>query len=87
VFDPLTVNTNKVSFGTKIVLVNNETKAKETYTILGPWESSPEENIISYMAPFGSALLNAKVDENLNFTINDRNYNYTVKKISKAGVV
>jgi transcription elongation GreA/GreB family factor len=36
------------------------------------------------MAPFGNALLNAKVDENLNFTINDRNYNYTVIKITKS---
>ncbi|MCL2294979.1 MAG: transcription elongation factor GreA [Spirochaetes bacterium] len=85
VFDPAAVNTNKVSFGTKITLFNNETNSKEVYTILGPWESSPEENIISYMAPFGSALLNAKVNEDLNFTINDRDYNYTVKKITKSG--
>ncbi|MCL2704901.1 MAG: transcription elongation factor GreA [Spirochaetaceae bacterium] len=87
VFDPSTVNTNKISFGTKVILFNNESKAKETFTILGPWESSPEENIISYMAPFGSALLNAKVDENLNFTINDRNYNYTIKKITKSELI
>ncbi|MCL2792635.1 MAG: transcription elongation factor GreA [Spirochaetaceae bacterium] len=87
VFDPSTVNTGKISFGTKAILFNNDAKAKETYTILGPWESSPENNIISYMAPFGSALLNAKVNENLNFTINDRNYNYTVKKITKTELI
>lgn len=84
VFDPSKINIDKISFGTKVILINNETNEKESYTILGPWESSPEKNIISYMAPFGSALLNAKAGEKLNFTINDRNHDFTVKKITKS---
>ena len=81
VFDPSTADISKVSFGNVVELKNKETGKTEVYTILGPWESSPEENIISYLAPFGNALLNAKKGDKLEFVINDRNYNFKVEKI------
>lgn len=84
VFEPDNINTEKVSFGTRVTLANMDKGEDEIYTILGPWESSPEKSIISYLAPFGSALLNARKGESLSFTINDRNYNYKVKKIAKS---
>ncbi len=84
VFDPAKINIEKISFGTTVVLKNNETGKDEKFTILGPWESLPEKNVISYLAPFGNALLNAKKGDKLQFTINDRSYDYSVKKISKS---
>lgn len=86
VFDPTTLTTAVVSFATDVVLTNNTTGADETYTILGPWESNPDEGILSYMSPFGSALMDKKPGEVLNFTINERNYNYTVKEIKPAKI-
>ena len=41
IFDKSTVTTSKISFGTKVNLLNELTGTKETYTILGPWESDP----------------------------------------------
>ncbi|MDD5930352.1 MAG: transcription elongation factor GreA [Spirochaetales bacterium] len=84
VFDPTTSTTAVVSFATVVTLVNNETSAEETYTILGPWESDPDNNIISYMSPFGNAILDKKVGSKVEFTINEHNYNYTIKDIQKA---
>ena len=84
VFDPSTSTTAIVSFGTKVVLLNNDTNKEETFTILGPWESNPDENIISYMSPFGNAIMDKKVDEKASFTINEHKYNYTIKSIEKA---
>lgn len=84
VFDPTTSTTAVVSFATEVTLVNNDTSAEEVYTILGPWESDPENNVISYMSPFGNALMDKKVGAKVEFTINERNYNYTVKNIQKA---
>ncbi|MCI6186711.1 MAG: transcription elongation factor GreA [Spirochaetia bacterium] len=84
VFDPTTSTTAIISFGTVVSLKDNQTGNEETYTILGPWESDPDNNVISYMAPFGDAILNKKVGDILQFTINEHKYDYTVKNISKA---
>ena len=61
IFDPTTVTIARVSFGTIAHLVNNSTGKQETYTILGPWESDPNNSVISYMSPFGNAILNHRV--------------------------
>jgi transcription elongation factor GreA len=63
IFDISTVNTEKVSFGTRTTLVNQSTGEETEYTILGPWESDPENHIISYLSPFGSAILHKKAGE------------------------
>lgn len=83
-FDPTTVTVSRVSFGTVVQLKNNESGEKETFTILGPWESDPDNFIISYMSPFGNAILNHREGETIEFTINERKYNYTIEAISAA---
>ncbi|MDR2144548.1 MAG: transcription elongation factor GreA, partial [Treponema sp.] len=86
IFDPDTVAADKVSFGTKIVLSNDATGKEEEYTILGPWESDPENRIISYLSPFGSAVLNKILGESFVFSRNDEKFSYTVKQITKAAL-
>ena len=81
VFDPSTITTARVSFGNTVFLHNKESGQEEEYTILGPWESDPDNKIISYMSPLGNALMNAKEGDDLNFEINEQNYAYTVKGI------
>ena len=84
IFDPTTSTTAVISFATVVTLHDNIENKDEEYTILGPWESDPDNNIISYMSPFGDAILDKKVGDTVKFTINDHNYDYTVKAISKA---
>lgn len=84
VFDPTTASTAIVSFGTKVTLLNRDTGENETYTIMGPWESDPDNGVISYMSPRGNALLDKKPEEEFSFTINERQYNYKVLKIEIA---
>jgi transcription elongation GreA/GreB family factor len=67
-----------------VKLMNNDTKKDEVFTILGPWESDPDNSIISYMSPFGNAILNHREGETVKFTINERDYNYTIQSISAA---
>jgi transcription elongation factor GreA len=86
IFDPSTVNTRRVSFGTKVVLKNNASGEKEEYTILGPWESDPNHNVISYLSPFGGTILNKTVGERFDFSINDEKVSYVVEQISAAPV-
>ncbi|MCQ2981461.1 MAG: transcription elongation factor GreA [Treponemataceae bacterium] len=84
VFDPSTATTAYISFGTVVTLHNELENTDETYTILGPRESDPDNGIISYMSPMGMAIMNKKPKEKLNFVINERNYSYTVAKIKIA---
>jgi transcription elongation factor GreA len=83
-FDPATINAGRVSFGTKVILLNDSNGTEEEYTILGPWESDPENRVISYLSPFGGAILNKKVGEKFDFSINDEKISYAVKAISPA---
>ncbi len=86
IFDPTTITTAIISFATVVTLHNNKEDKDETYTILGPWESDPDNGIISYMAPFGNAIMDAKPGENLKFNINEYSYDYTVKSIKPAKI-
>ncbi|MCL2229643.1 MAG: transcription elongation factor GreA [Treponema sp.] len=85
-FDPNSINSSKVSFGTKVVLFNETTSQKEEFTILGPWESDSNNHIISYLSPFGNAILNRTVGEKFEFSINDEQNSYLVEDISLAAI-
>ena len=83
-FDWSTVTNSKVSFGTVVSLMNELSGEREKFTILGPWESDPERNVISYLSPLGKKLLNHKAGEKLTFTIHERKFQYEVEKIDIA---
>jgi transcription elongation factor GreA len=85
-FDPNSVNTAKVSFGTKVTLFNETTAQREEYTIFGPWESNPDNNIISYLSPRGSAILNKEAGERFEFVLNNEKVSYLVEKITAAEI-
>ena len=70
-----------IGFGTKVTLKDNTNGSECTYTFLGRWESEPEKGIIDFNAPLGKALQNHKVGEDVKFTINGKNYDYTVQSI------
>ena len=84
IFDPTTVTTARVSFGTTVTMLNLIDNKTEEYTILGPWESDPDNNIISYMSPLGNAILNSKTGDKLDFEINEIKRSYEVKAINIA---
>ncbi|MDR0450821.1 MAG: transcription elongation factor GreA [Treponema sp.] len=83
-FDPSTVSTSRAGFGTKITLKNRSSGKQEEYTLLGPWESDPDNNIISYLSPFGAALFNRTVGEQFDFSINGEKNSYVVESIGAA---
>jgi transcription elongation factor GreA len=83
-FDPAAVDPSKVSFGTVVVLHNQSKDKKEEYTILGPWESDPDNNVISYLAPFGKTMMSKTQGEQFNFTSDGEKISYTVENIRPA---
>ncbi|QFI14282.1 transcription elongation factor GreA [Borrelia sp. CA_690] len=81
VIDTKDLQSSVVGFGTKVIILNEITGKEESYLILGPWESNPDEGIISYKSPFGENLLDSREGDSLNFVINNTNFKYFVKKI------
>ena len=69
-----------------MTLKNELTSQDEVYTILGPWESEPSLNVISYLSPLGKKLLNHKTGEHLSFMIHERKFQYEVVKIEVAKI-
>jgi len=84
IFDPATVNTSKVSFGTRVTLLNKNSGNREEFTILGPWESDPDRRVISYLSPFGGAILNKAVGDEAEFAGSDERVTYLIEDITSA---
>jgi transcription elongation factor GreA len=83
-FDPSTVNTVRVSFGTKVILQNKNTGKEEAYTMLGQWESDPDNGVISYLSPFGAAILNKVAGDEMDIVRDSEKISYQVISISSA---
>jgi transcription elongation factor GreA len=84
IFNENEVKTDRIAFGTRVHLTNSKTGAGEEYVILGPWESNPTRNVISYLSPLGMALWDHKPGEDLKFTINTNEFHYVIDRIEKA---
>jgi transcription elongation factor GreA-like protein/transcription elongation GreA/GreB family factor len=86
IFDPATINTSMVSFGTVVTLHNESKDRKEQYTLLGPWESAPENNVISYQTPFGKVMLSKTAGERFSFISDGETNSYIVEQIGAANI-
>ena len=63
--DPAKIDTSEVRVGTRVRL-RDEAGAEREATILGPWDSKPEEAIYSYQSEFAERLLGAKTGDRIN---------------------
>jgi transcription elongation GreA/GreB family factor len=59
--NPATVDTTEVRPGTRVTLKG--AKGGKTVTLLGPWDSRPENGVYSYLSELGKALLGKTVGE------------------------
>lgn len=84
IFDLAEANDSVISFGTEVRLTNVDSNTSERYVILGPWESDPEHNVISYLSPLGAKLWQHRANDELQFTINDKDFHYRIERIDKV---
>ena len=61
--DAARIDTTEVRVGTRVVLREDGSGAERAVTILGPWDSKPEEGVYCYESEFAQALLGAKRGE------------------------
>jgi len=60
---------NKVTFGSKVKLLNLETNKEVTYTIVSSVDSDPSIGYISYSSPFAKAILSKEVGDEVEITL------------------
>jgi transcription elongation GreA/GreB family factor len=58
--DPARIEAADVRVGTRVVLRETGSGREREVTILGPWDSRPEESVYSYQAEFAQSLLGAR---------------------------
>lgn len=63
VIDPATLETDRVRFGTTVLLSDTESGEEITYQIVGEDESDAANGMISVTSPVARALINREVDD------------------------
>jgi len=64
--DPGGVDTGRIGFGTRFRVSPSNADKVEEYILLGPWESDPNRNILSYQAPFAQTFYGKQAGEIVN---------------------
>ena len=72
-----------VGVGNVVTLIEGSTGNSVTYSILGAWDSHPEENILSYKTPLGQSLISKKEGDVVKTVIDDTEELWTIQKISR----
>ena len=76
------VDTASAAIGTVVILENKQ--GEKTYTVLGAWDSEPENNVVSYLSNVGRALVGKKIGDSVEVTDleTEKAETFTLKSIS-----
>ncbi|MEY4918593.1 MAG: hypothetical protein RL616_2506 [Verrucomicrobiota bacterium] len=75
-------STDVAGHGTVVTVTDLATNQKETFTILGAWDSDPDQGIISYLTPVAQALLNHKVGDEVEAELQGNKRRQRIEKIA-----
>jgi transcription elongation factor GreA len=75
--------TDQISVGTIVDLRDVANGKAVRYTVLGAWDSDPDNHVIAYKTPLGQALLGKKVGEHVKLKIAGATHEYQVAGITR----
>lgn len=75
------VGTDMIGFGTQFVVSPLGASKVEDYIMLGPWESDPDNSVLSYQAPFARAFMGKGVGEKVEIELPMHTGRYEVLEI------
>ncbi|MBA4147926.1 MAG: GreA/GreB family elongation factor [Verrucomicrobia bacterium] len=78
--------TDEVGPGTKVSVTDTNANQREVFTILGAWDSIPEDYVVSYLTPIAQALMNKKVGEEVEFEMDGQKKRFRIDSIEAAQV-
>jgi transcription elongation factor GreA len=72
-----------VGIGSNVTLSDTNSGESQKYTILGAWDSDPDNNVLSYLTPLGQKLLGKKVDDLVETEVEGTVTNWKIEGLSR----
>jgi len=82
VIDPSTLGHTRISFGSTVELVDQESDEELVYTIVGGQESNPTKGLISIQSPLAKALLGKEEGDEVAISLPAGKKTYDVEEVS-----
>lgn len=83
VLDPSDIPTDQVGIGSIVKMTNLETDDEWEFTLVGPFEADPDNELISDESPVGEALFGKKVGDTVNIRVPNGVLQYRIDSIRK----
>ena len=77
------VTAENVGVGSVVSTIVASNGKAARYTVLGAWDSEPEQNIIAYKTPLGQALLGKKIGDTVTVKIGSATETYTITGLDR----
>ena len=74
---------DSIGIGSVVELKDIGSGDQVTYTILGAWDSDPENNILSYLTPLGQSLLGKKIEDEVQIDVEGNDQVLVVESVSR----
>ena len=84
IIDSRTVPLDKVGIGSRGKFQNRETGEILLYTILGPWETDPDNGILSFDSPLASQLMDHAVGESFEVNLPGQRLEFTLLDVENG---
>lgn len=81
VIDPETLKHDKVSFGSRVTILNLDTDEELVYTIVGTTESNPSKGLISFNSPLASGLIGKEEGDEITINLPAGETDFEILKI------
>lgn len=82
VIDPATLAHVRISFGSTVELIDQNTEEEVTYTIVGGQESNPGKGFISIQSPMAKALLGKEEGDEVSVDLPAGKKTYDIEEVS-----
>jgi transcription elongation factor GreA len=82
VIDPSSLSHERVSFGSRVELIDVDDDSEVCYTIVGSQESNPDNGLISINSPMGKALLGKEEGDEVEINLPSGKKLFEVEEIS-----
>ena len=81
VIDPSTLAHERISFGSTVVLIDQDTDEELTYTIVGVQESNPSVGLISIASPMARVLLGKEEGDEVEINLPSGKKNFDIEEV------
>ena len=81
VVDPSTLTHTRVSFGSTVLLTDQNTDEEVSYTIVGGTESNPTKGLISIQSPMASALIGKEEGDEVSLVLPSGKKTYDIEEV------